>query len=269
MRRPVKLALLAAATLLLATSVAGDPRPAGYLQPGEFSVTGVIEPPPVRGDPRDTADRAIFRATRPLLAGPRGALATRDVDTSAPALLRDFSCAVGVTLTPTDAPRLLALVQRAGADTGAQTNDAKNYFKRLRPYRFDSGPICQPRAEVDQSYDYPSGHTTWGWTWALILANLAPDRARQILLRGRGYGDSRYICGVHYESAVEAGFLSASATLAVVASKPAYRSDLEAARAELAALRAHPAAAAPADCEAEAALLAGRPLVDAGGGPGR
>ena len=55
---------------------------------------------------------------------------------------------------------------------------------------------------------------------------------------------------------VEAGMLSASATLAVVATKPEFQSDLAAAREELAALRGAPAAPRPSGCEAEAALLA-------------
>ena len=58
------------------------------------------------------------------------------------------------------------------------------------------------------------------------------------------------------ESAVEAGMLSASSTMALVATKPAYQNDLAAARAELTALRA--SAPAPQNCAAEHALVAQR-----------
>ena len=44
-----------------------------------------------------------------------------------------------------------------------------------------------------------------GWAWALILSELAPDRADAILARGLAYGESRAVCGVHYASDVEAG----------------------------------------------------------------
>jgi acid phosphatase (class A) len=232
----------------------------GYLAPHEFDVTSVLEPAPRPGDPRYDTDRNIFRATRKLVGSDRWQLATSDADYTVPALLHDYSCAVGVDLTPERAPKLVALMQRAGADTGGETSHAKDVFERQRPFMIDHGPVCQPTAELyDQkhgrmSYDYPSGHTTWGWTWAIVLTSIAPDRAQQILERGRAYGDSRFICGAHNESAVEAGIESASATMALVSTKPAYQTDLNAARTEITGLRN--GGAPPAQgCEAEAALL--------------
>jgi acid phosphatase (class A) len=186
-------------------------------------------------------------------------MATADADTSVPALLRDFSCAVGVELTPENAPKLVAVVRRAGIDTSQQTRNAKETYQRGRPFTIDKGATCQPPSELydkkaqRMSYDYPSGHTTWGWTWALVLTAVAPDRAQPIMERGRAYGDSRFVCGAHNESAVEAGMLSASSTMALVSTKPEYQSDLAAARAELAALRA---SGQPAQgCDAESALV--------------
>jgi acid phosphatase (class A) len=247
------------AILVVATAVGSTERPKGYLTPGEFDVTQVIEPAPRPGDPRYDTDRKIFRATRKLAGTPRWTLATNDADYSPSAMLRDFSCAAGVVLTPQDAPRLTTLLLRAESDTAGESAKAKAVYRRQRPYLIDRGQTCQAPAELyDQrahraSYDYPSGHATLGWTLALILSSLEPDRAQQILQRGRAFGESRFVCGVHNESAVEAGMLSASATMAVVETKPEYQADLANARAELAALRAsgeHPAA-----CDAEAALI--------------
>ena len=72
------------------------------------------------------------------------------------------------------------------------------------------------------------------------LAQVAPERAIPILLRGRSIGDSRVVCGVHNASAVEAARLLTSATMALVMGTPAYQADLAEARAELAALRSQP-----------------------------
>jgi acid phosphatase (class A) len=243
-RKLAAMAVILLPAVLGSASYAGDKVYGGYLTPGEFDVTAVLEPAPRRGDPRYDADRKIFRETRRIAGSPRWALATNDADMSPAALLRDFSCAVGVDLTPENAPRIAALVRRAGIDTANQTRIAKETFKRARPFTIDRGAICQPQSELydrkaqRMSYDYPSGHTTWGWTWALVLSSLAPDRAQQILERGRAYGDSRFVCGAHNESAVEAGMLSATATMTLVASKSDYQRDLAAARDELAALRA-------------------------------
>jgi acid phosphatase (class A) len=258
-----------ALALTAAGGVIGAERPSGYLAPGEFDVTHVLEPAPRPGDPRYDTDRKIFRATRQLVGTPRWDLATRDAVITGPALLRDFSCSVGVTLTTENAPRLVHVLSRAAADTSRETNMAKDFYRRERPFTIDHGQVCQPPSELyDQkthrmSFDYPSGHTTYGWTIALVLSALAPDRAQQILERGRAYGESRFVCGAHNESAVEAGMLSASATMALVSAKPAYQADLAEARTELAALRS--SGPAPQGCEAEAALLRERvmPKLDA------
>lgn len=252
-------------TLLAITGAAGFGAAAaeqrlGFLAPGEFDVSAVLEPAPRKGDPRFETDRKIFKATRKLAGTPRWALATNDANYAVPALLDDFSCSVGVRLTPENAPKLVALVERASIDTGSQTGHAKERFQRQRPFTYDKGPVCQPTDELfdrragRMSYDYPSGHTTWGWTWALVLTAAVPDRAQQILERGRAYGDSRFVCGAHNESAVEAGMQSASATMAVVSTKPAYQAALRDVRAELAQLRA--TASTPiAGCDAERALV--------------
>jgi len=251
MRKIVLVSLLAA---MLAPASAQQI--SGYLAPGALDISRILPPAPKPGDPRYKNDRAIFKATRHWLGTPRGDLATRDVGTSLPAMSEAFACSLGVKLTAENAPKTLKLIALAGATANAQSAAAKDYFKRLRPFQIDKGPTCQDPKELAGSYDYPSGHTTWGWTWALILADLAPDRATAILTRGRAYGESRVVCGVHNYSAIEAGRVTASATFAAESGQPQFQADLAAARAELAALRANPNTPKPDKCEAEANLLA-------------
>jgi acid phosphatase (class A) len=91
---------------------------------------------------------------------------------------------------------------------------------------------------------------------ALLLAELFPDRATEILARGRAYGESRVICRVHTVSAVEAGYVAGAAATAVLHGQAEFRRDLEAARAELAHVRADAPPADTARCRAEARALA-------------
>ena len=77
-----------------------------------------------------------------------------------------------------------------------------------------------------------------------------------IMARGRAYGESRIVCGVHNATAVEAGRMTSASTLAAVHAQAAFQADLALARAELAALRADPATPRPENCPAEAALVA-------------
>ncbi|PKU26350.1 phosphatidic acid phosphatase [Telmatospirillum siberiense] len=228
----------------------------GYLSPDGVDIVKILPPAPAKGDARYEADRAIFKTTRSFAGSPRWALATNDVKLSTSDMLRDFSCAAGVALTPETVPHLVQVAERAGVDTARSAGVAKDYFKRLRPYRIDEGEICQPAAELGDSYDYPSGHTTRGWTWAELLAELLPDQASAILARGRAFGESRIVCGVHNASAVEAGRLTAAAALAAVHASPEFQADLTAAKEELAALRADAKAARPRDCAAESSLVA-------------
>ena len=256
-----RLPLILAVTLASLGAVAGAQQvlgPSGYLKPDAFDVLAVLPPAPKSTDPRGLADRAIFKATRALQGSPRWAMATSDVKSAPADLFRDFSCAMGIAMTPENAPRTAALLRRAMFDTGRQTGIAKTFYKRQRPFLIDRGPICQPAAEVADSYDYPSGHTTAGWTMATLLAEIAPDRATALLARGRAYGESRIVCGVHNASAVEAGRLSASSTLTAMQGDPAFTADLAAARQEIAALRHDGGTAKPdaALCTGEAALVA-------------
>jgi acid phosphatase (class A) len=215
----------------------------------------ILQPAPIAGSARYEADRQIFKQTRSFAGSARWVLATNDVQLDTASMMRDFSCAAGVTLTVEALPQLTRLLSQANADTRAQTNAAKDRFKRQRPFLIDNGPTCQPASELAGTYDYPSGHTTSGWTWASILAELMPARANQILARGRAFGESRIVCGAHNASAVEAGRLSSAATLAVVRAASGYQNDFAAARDELA--KASPSLPVPpaAQCAGEKQLV--------------
>jgi acid phosphatase (class A) len=249
MIRTIRVAcLIAVATLAIAADV-----PKGYLAPDAVDLMKIVPPPPEKGDIRYETDRQVFKATRSQEGSARWGLATADVPSSVPEVMKDFSCAAGVALSPTATPATFRLLANANADTSRATNNAKDKWKRLRPFLIDKGPVCEDKDSLAKSYDYPSGHTTRGWTFGLILSDLIPDRATPILTRARAYGESRIVCGAHNMSAVEAGRLSASATMQFVRATPAYQADLAAARAELAAARATPGPDA-GSCSAEVML---------------
>ncbi len=253
---------LAAAGMAVAQQAAAPPPslPVGYLTPQTWPDAARILPPaPATGSPREARDQEVFKTTRASEGSPRWALAQNDVPTLPQAMLKNFSCAVGTELTPQTAPKLTAMLSRVGLDAGRQVAAVKDVFKRKRPYLIDEGNICVPRSDsLAASPDYPSGHATWGWSIGLILAEIAPDRATPILARGRAYGESRVICGVHTVSAVEAGRTNGGALVATLHGDPQFRADLEAARAEVAALRKS-AAAEPSSCALETELVAQGP----------
>jgi len=235
--------------------------PTGYLGAARWPDAARILPvAPATGSPREAQDMAAYRAMRGLEGSPRWSLAQGDVPTAPAQMLTTFSCALGASLTPQTAPRLVGLLSKVGLDAGQQVASVKDVFQRKRPYLIEDGPICVAKSDaLAASPDYPSGHSTWGWLVGLILSDLAPDRATPLLVRGRVFGESRAVCGVHTLSAVEAGRTNGGALFAVLQSDPKFRADLEAARAEVEAAR-KAAPVAPASCAAEAELLAKAPF---------
>lgn len=229
--------------------------PTGYLTPETWPDAARILPlPPTTGSAREAVDQGVFRSTRALEGTPRWAMAQADVPTMPDAMLKGFSCAVGVELSAQNAPKLNMLLSRTAIDMGRQVSAVKDVFKRKRPYLIEPGKICVPPSVLlDASPDYPSGHATWGWSMSLILAELAPDHATPILNRGRAFGESRVVCGVHSPSAVDAGRTNGASLIATLHGQSAFRADLEAAREELAALRAK-AAPMPASCAGSLAM---------------
>jgi acid phosphatase (class A) len=89
----------------------------------------------------------------------------------------------------------------------------------------------------------------------LVLAELRPEHAADVLVRARAFGESRVVCGVHNASALDGAYVDGAALVASLHGDAAFHSDLEASRKELAALRA----ATPAGCPAEASLTAKTP----------
>jgi acid phosphatase (class A) len=216
----------------------------------------ILPPAPQKGDVRYETDRKMFLGTRNLAGTPRFALALNDDALSGPALAKDFSCALGVQLTTANAPKFMSMIPRIGRDASIATNLPKDHWQRQRPFLIDKGPTCIDQdGPIKNTWDYPSGHNTYSWALGLILAELNPERATDILVRARAYGESRLICGVHNMSAVENGRTNGSILVAALHSSPEFRADLDAARAEIAAARKAGPAPDPAACAKEAELL--------------
>jgi acid phosphatase (class A) len=210
----------------------------GYLTEVALDSTRLLPPPPATGSLEDKHDREVFAATRSLKGTARWKLAQTDVDQSVEATLKDFSCAAGVELTPAAAPALVSLLNNATPDEMRVVTAAKTHFNRKRPFLVSPGEICMAKtADLVQSPDYPSGHATWGWMVGLMLAEIAPDRATEILVRARTYGESRIVCGAHNESAVTAGQINAAGLVAALHASPAFRGDMQAAQLELESIR--------------------------------
>ncbi|MCR9259978.1 MAG: phosphatase PAP2 family protein [Pseudomonadaceae bacterium] len=215
-----------------------------------------VSPAPAPGSARAVMDETVAQEMLLLRGTPRWTLATRDAHLRFPDAANTFTCALGMPITEADTPELYMLLRRTLADLGLAAYSAKNAYQRERPFMINKQPICTPEEETMLRADgsYPSGHTAIGWGWALILSELAPDRAEALLSRGRAYGESRNVCNVHWRSDVDAGRLVGAAAVARLHTNEAFLTALSAARSEIANLKEQDPVPA-IDCALEVQVL--------------
>ncbi len=206
----------------------------GYLASDALDGQTVIGPPPAPDSPRGLADRTIYLESRKMAGSPRWALATRDNDLWNGGALERYACALGRPIDSKTLPKTYHLLRRIELDARTVGTPPKQHFNRTRPLIGDDLPICIRREDwMRTNASYPSGHAMTGWAWGLVLGELAPARASGLMAAGREIGDSRVICGVHYQSDVEAGRMLGAAMVSAEHADAAFRADFAAAKAEL------------------------------------
>ena len=226
-----------------------------YLAAGQATDSvALLPPPPAPGSAAEARDREAMRAALALRGSPRWDQAMIDAELLVPDATAVMSCAAGFTINSRATPAIDKLLKRATADLGLSGSAAKRKYQRARPFMDNGEPSCSPGWEplLRKDGSYPSGHSAVGYGWGLILAEIVPARATQLVARGRAYGDSRRVCNVHWLSDVEEGRVTAAATVARLHAEPAFQQDLEAARIEAARM----ADAPKPDCTREDAALA-------------
>ena len=131
MRKFAVIAIVAAAFIATA---AADTVPQPYLAAGnEPDASKFLQAPPSQNEV------SVYEATRKLETSKdpgdkaRWAMATSDDNYKTPAMLADFSCAIGTNLTPANAPHLATIYDRAQKDAEVVSGAAKKVFNRPRP----------------------------------------------------------------------------------------------------------------------------------------
>lgn len=107
--------------------------------------------------------------------------------------------------------------------------------KDNQPYTADGG-------------SFPSGHTNTGYTDALLLAAMIPERYDALVARGARYGYSRIVLGVHYPLDVIGSRMVAERNVAHYLNDPRYRVLFNEARDQLRAALAKACGTSLAEC---------------------
>ena len=134
-------------------------------------------------------------------------------------------------------PALYGLLRRSVNSCSIAMDQSKQHFMRNRPFvTFGEKSLVEERGESDDyvygTYSYPSGHTFAAYTIALLLIEINPAAANEIMNRARIYGESRIVCGHHYKSDVDAGVIMACSLVAALHSSEEFLKDMVAAKSE-------------------------------------
>lgn len=119
--------------------------------------------------------------------------------------------AFGLELSPTETPEIWKLLEASLATTDPMNHETKDFYLRQRPFeRFGDDMPTDEEEKVRGRGSYLSGHCMCGWVISLVLAQVAPERANQLFIRGLEYGDSRVIVGAHWQSDIDASYTAGS-----------------------------------------------------------
>ncbi|ANS40529.1 acid phosphatase [Serratia inhibens] len=212
-----------------------------FLQESQSIDSLALLPPPPAMDSIDFLnDKAQYDAGKIVRNTARGKQAYDDAHVAGDGVAAAFSNAFGVEITQQKTPELYRLVMKMREDAGdLATRSAKNHYMRIRPFAFYNESTCRPDEEssLSKNGSYPSGHTTIGWATALVLAEINPARQGEILQRGYDMGQSRVICGYHWQSDVTAARMVASAIVARLHAEPTFAAQLQKAKDEFNGLK--------------------------------
>lgn len=169
-----------------------------YLQPGRPDGIALLPPPPVAGSQEEAADLASVRA----VVNGRSKSEEARAFTDSSLAFAIFEPAIGPAFSLEKLPKTAALLKQVKQEIGEVIDTSKNHWKRLRPYQLDPELSL---GKPEPSFGYPSGHSTRGTVYALVLAELFPDKREAILQVGRNIGWDRVIIGKHYPTDIYAG----------------------------------------------------------------
>jgi acid phosphatase (class A) len=198
----------------------------------------LLQPPPGPESVQFMYDKSRYDWGKSLRNTERGEQAFEDARVSGQYLTDAFSDAFGMSINEVDTPEIYRLIVGMREDAGdLSTRAAKDYYMRERPFSFFSEVTCNPeqQSELSTNGSYPSGHAAIGWATALVLAEINPARQTEILKRGLDIGDSRVICGYHYQSDIDAGRIVAAGVVARLHASVEFQKQLERAKREFAA----------------------------------
>ncbi|XYD08065.1 phosphatase PAP2 family protein [Methylobacterium sp. NMS12] len=199
-----------------------------YNDPEALALHRVL-PPPEAGSEAARADFLAVEAT----VGARTPDDERRITANRPCTLDRFTEVLGPAFTARAMPVTAALIERVFQDGELAVLAAKTAIARPRPYTLE--PDLATFGHRSDSTSYPSGHATFGYLAATVLAQLVPAKRAALFAYAAGYGGDRMIAGTHFPSDLDAGRIAAAVIAEALLRDPRFQRELDRARAEVSA----------------------------------
>src|SRR5262249_26094533 len=160
----------------------------GYIPAGQPDVVALLAPPPEADSPEQAADLAAVEVAFKNRTKADVDLAKAQKEIT----FYSFAPVIGPVLNVEKLPRTTALFEKVAQDNKQAVDVGKEHWKRTRPYEIDTNLL---HGDKEPSPSYPSGHSTRATVYALLLAELFPEKRDEILKYGREIGWRRVVTG--------------------------------------------------------------------------
>lgn len=198
-----------------------------FISSDQVDLVTLLPPPPVVGSTQAEAEIAEIIQLQKTESPEEKASAVADNRLSV------FQLAAGVLgpkFSAENLPLTARFFERLGKEGGSPVGAAKSFWGKPRPFLVSKE--IKPCAEASGG-SYPSGHTTFSYLSAVILADMVPEKKKEIFDRAAQYARHRMVCGVHYRSDVEAGRTAGTVLAAFAMQSPSFRGEYETVRQEV------------------------------------
>ena len=225
MRRP--LSALAAAALIGMVCFTAAAASTYYIDPSQVDLVHILAPPPAPDSNEGKADLAAVLAAQSARTDAEAMSAKADAEES----VFRFGDVTGSEFRAENLPFTTIFFKNVHADDEQAVAMAKSHFDRPRPFVADQE--VKPIVRQPPNASYPSGHATFAYVNAILLADMVPEKTAKIFERAAIFAHNRVVAGVHYPTDIEAGKIAGSVIDNVLLHEVRFVTDFEKARLEV------------------------------------
>ncbi len=226
----IRIAIVAALALVLTapSGFAAETAATKFITPAQYEPNRLLPPPAADGSVKAKEELAELHRIEKARTLAQLARAVHDDKTEDASIFDVLGSSFDLTKLPATAQMFADI--RTDEKTAATA--AKEFFLRTRPWLADKTLNSCNKNDKPKSA-YPSGHATMGYSMAMVLAQIVPEKSQAILARAAEYAENRLVCGAHYRTDIVGGQVLGTTVAIAMMNNPAFQAEMRAAADEL------------------------------------